>query len=214
MERTAFLQKAREATLSAILPPHPERDPGGWVPPLVEVDLVDHFTAKLTGVHGEVHTGSPAEVIDELIDRHDAVSFVSWDLDQIDGLVSLPEHIERLDSSIPQDPSHRRERNVGFLDVRIGITGAEAGFSETGTIVLRSGSGRPRMASLVPLVHIAVLSRERLFRSASHWAADEKTSVSDSANVIFITGPSKTGDIESITTMGIHGPKHLHVILV
>ena len=96
----------------------------------------------------------------------------------------------------------------------MGITGAEAGFAESGSIVLRSGAGRPRMASLIPLVHVAVLRRDRIFRSTSHWMASEGSTTNGEANVIFVTGPSKTGDIEMILTLGVHGPRYLYVVLI
>lgn len=213
LNRSEFLRRARDASSAATLPAHPGVDPGGWVPELAEVDLVDHFSSRLIDVQGDVSTGPPARVIDELIDHHAVESFVSWDIEEIEGLDELPD-IERVEAWTPGDPVGRRDRNLSFAGVALGITGAEAGFAETGTIVLRSGRGRPRMASLVPLVHVAVLSRDRLYRSPSHWARDRGETIATSANVIFITGPSKTGDIESTITHGIHGPKHVHVILV
>lgn len=214
MERDAFLQKTRRAITTADLPTHPDIDPGGWVPPLVDVDLVTHFTEKLESVAGIVHTDSPDRVIDSLIDLYVVESFTSWDIDQIAGLDALPSRIPLVDPAVPAGVSGRLELNSSLHDVRLGITGAEAGFAETGTVVLRSGPGRSRIASVVPLVHVAVLARNTIHRSASHWASTEGDSIGEVANVIFITGPSKTGDIESIITHGIHGPKHLHIILV
>ena len=70
------------------------------------------------------------------------------------------------------------------------------------------------MASVVPLVHVAVLRRERIVRSVSHWMASEGAGIGDASNLLFITGPSKTGDIEMILTLGVHGPRYLYVVLI
>ncbi|NHZ70870.1 MAG: hypothetical protein GWP18_04445 [Proteobacteria bacterium] len=111
------------------------------------------------------------------------------------------------------DPDARRAHQTGYMDIHIGLTGAEVAFAETGSIVLRSGAGRPRMASLVPLIHIALLSANRIFRSQIHWLTESRTDIASGANVVYITGPSRTADIEQQLTLGVHGPKALHVIL-
>lgn len=214
MERTAFLRRVRDAVGATVLPGPPGDDPGQWVPDLPDSGLEERFRAQLESVHGEVRTDPPGEVIAEVVERHGLERFVSWDLDQIEGLDSLPDSLERLDTSVPRSAEGRRDVNAALYETGLGITGAEAGFAQSGSIVLRSGPGRPRMASLIPLVHVAVLPRDRIFPSASHWMSAEGGSVGDAANVIFVTGPSKTGDIEMILTLGVHGPRYLTVVLV
>ena len=212
MEKADFLERTRTAVTSAELPEPDVADPGGLVPDMVDVDLVTRFVDAAAAAGAEIHRGDPEDLVRELVDRYSIETFLSWDIDQIQGMRSLPPSITRLDATIPQELDGRRERNAGFVDVGMGITGADAGFAETGTIVVRSGRGRPRMASLVPLVHVAVLSPALIVRSLSHWMADS-AGTADATNVVFITGPSKTGDIESIITTGVHGPRHLHVVL-
>lgn len=214
MERDVFLRRVRSATQAAVLPDPAPENPGQWVPDLPDVDLVEYFRVQLEAVHGEVLTAPPARAIAEVIERHSLESFVSWDVDQIDGLDALPDSLERLDTAVPRDAGGRRELNASLHAAGLGITGAEAGFAESGSIVLRSGPGRPRMASVVPLVHVAVLRRERIVRSVSHWMASEGAGIGDASNVLFITGPSKTGDIEMILTLGVHGPRYLYVVLI
>lgn len=214
MDRDAFLRMVRSATQDAVLPDPPPEDPGQWVPDLPHVDLVEYFRTQLEAVHGEVLTAPPARAIGEVISRHSLESFVSWDVDQIDGLDALPASLERLDTTVPADAPGRRALNASLHGAGLGITGAEAGFAESGSIVLRSGVGRPRMASVVPLVHVAVLRRERIVRSVSHWMASEGAGIGDASNLLFITGPSKTGDIEMILTLGVHGPRYLYIVLI
>lgn len=213
MRRSEFLDRTRSGAVSAILPQTAPEYPGGLVPDMVDVDLVSQFVAAASAAGAEIHDDPPQPVIDELIVRYSVESFISWDIDQIDGLTALPASITRIDAAIPRDLESRRDRNAQFSDVGMGITGTDAGLAETGTIVVRSGVGRPRMASLVPSVHVAILSPQRISRSLSHWIADPD-STADATNVVLITGPSKTGDIESIITTGVHGPRHLHIVLL
>jgi len=85
---------------------------------------------------------------------------------------------------------------------------------ESGSVVLRHGPGRPRLASLAPEVHIAVLRAEQLHRSLAHFLHAEPGSVGATANLQVITGPSRTADIEQRLNLGVHGPRHLHVVLL
>lgn len=214
MERSEFLARVETAQASAILPGALGDDPGQLVPDLPDVDVVDRFIEMAQKAAAEVHTGSVEDVIGEIIGRYDIDNYMSWDADRIDGLDRLPDGLHRIVTETPRGRDGRAEHNAGYIASQLGITGAEAGFAETGSIVVRSGPGQPRMPSLVPLVHVAVLRQDRIFRSASHWAADPSAGMSEGSNVVFITGPSKTADIESIVTRGVHGPKHLHVVLV
>jgi L-lactate dehydrogenase complex protein LldG len=68
------------------------------------------------------------------------------------------------------------------------------------------------MASLIPLVHIVLLPERLLFRSPMHWLAGGD--VAGAANVVYITGPSRTADIEQRINLGVHGPREVHVVLV
>jgi L-lactate dehydrogenase complex protein LldG len=112
-----------------------------------------------------------------------------------------------------RDPARRRHLQ-GYQHVDAGITGADAGLAESGSIVLRTGPGRPRLASLIPVVHVAVLTVRRIARSLAHYAIDHPAAIEGTSNLVVITGPSRTADIEQQLNLGVHGPKHLHVILV
>ncbi|HMH49858.1 MAG TPA: lactate utilization protein [Candidatus Acidoferrum sp.] len=107
----------------------------------------------------------------------------------------------------------------------IGVTGVDLAVAETGSLVLRSGSGRPRSTSLLPPYHVAVFDRHALveslaqagiFLEAWHEVSSEgREDASGRGGVInFITGPSRTADIELTLTRGVHGPKEVHAIFV
>ena len=102
--------------------------------------------------------------------------------------------------------------------VRVGLTGADAALAATGSLVLRSGPGRPRAASLLPPVHVAVVAAARIVPDLESWwaarAAAGLAGVRSSSSVVVITGPSRTADIAMQLVMGMHGPREVHVVLV
>jgi L-lactate dehydrogenase complex protein LldG len=92
-----------------------------------------------------------------------------------------------------------------------GLTGAEAALAETGSVVIKSGSQTSRIASLLPPVHIALVPTSLIFPSIFEW----KDSLSSEmpAQMVIISGPSKTADIEQTLSVGVHGPKRFIVVL-
>lgn len=89
----------------------------------------------------------------------------------------------------------------------LGVTEADYLLAETGTLVLRASAERPRALSLLPQVHLAVVRPDMLRADLHEVFAEAK----DSRYLVFITGASRTGDIELIHTLGVHGPKKLYV---
>jgi L-lactate dehydrogenase complex protein LldG len=104
----------------------------------------------------------------------------------------------------------------GLFDCDIGITGAQWGAAETGTLVLESDLERNRIASLVPPVHIALLPSGRIRQNLGEVFQTLNALGRDglSRTVTFITGPSRTSDIELTLAIGVHGPAVLYVIIV
>ncbi len=96
--------------------------------------------------------------------------------------------------------------------IQVGLTGALAGVAETGTLVLPSGAGRPQTASLLPEVHIAILKAEDIYETLPEVL--ELREVHQVSVVDLISGPSRTADIEMTLTIGVHGPREVHVFCV
>lgn len=93
-----------------------------------------------------------------------------------------------------------------------GITGAQWGIAETGTLVLESNRERHRLASLVPTIHIALLEARNVKQTLGEVLA---LLAKDLSRVVtFITGPSRTSDIELTLAIGVHGPAELYVIVI
>jgi L-lactate dehydrogenase complex protein LldG len=101
-----------------------------------------------------------------------------------------------------------------FDSIDAGVTGADAGIADTGTLLLQPGAHEPRTLSLVPAVHIAVLMVSGLHASLP--AALRALSPQDDmpSNLLLISGPSKTADIQQVLAYGAHGPKELVIVLV
>ncbi len=78
---------------------------------------------------------------------------------------------------------------------------------ETGTLVLESSEEKPRVVSLLPRVHLALLHPSALRADLHHVFAEFK----QKNYLIFVTGPSRTADIELTLTIGVHGPQALYV---
>ena len=89
----------------------------------------------------------------------------------------------------------------------VGITMADAAVAETGSLLIRAGEGRARMASLAPPVHLALVPRDRLVPSL-----DQALEIAAGATSVLITGPSRTADIEGVLVRGVHGPGQLWVV--
>jgi len=90
----------------------------------------------------------------------------------------------------------------GVREIPVGITPAWGGIAETGTVILNDGGGYRRLAALAPWVHVAVVSRERILASVE----DAVLELGQDPSVIWVTGPSKTADVEGILIEGVHGP--------
>jgi L-lactate utilization protein LutC len=100
-----------------------------------------------------------------------------------------------------------------LFEVEVGITQAQAGIAETGTLVLDSSVERNRLVSLVPPVHIAILDASRIYTTLGETLAALQSGDEISPAITFITGPSRTADIELTLAIGVHGPQELYVII-
>ena len=96
----------------------------------------------------------------------------------------------------------------------VGITGAFCAIAETGTLMTMSGRDTPAAASLLPETHIAVAGKSRIVRGMEEaWQLMRDELDEPPRAVNFISGPSRTADIEQTVTLGAHGPYRVHIIL-
>jgi len=218
MERDAFLSRVRAGIDHSTLPPTSPDDPGLLIPDLDAVDLLDQFATALDSLSGTLHRDGLDAAVDAIVAAHGPGPLLSWDASELPIGNAIDRFTgagcEPVDGIVPAGAVERLSHQRTYFDLKYGLTGAEAAFAETGTIVVRSGAGRPRMASLIPLVHIVLLPEHALFRSPMHWLAGSNGDVAGAANVVYITGPSRTADIEQQINLGVHGPREVHIVLV
>ena len=96
----------------------------------------------------------------------------------------------------------------------VGITSALCAIAETGTLVMVSGAATPPTVSLLPETHIAIMPAARIVRSMEDaWTLVRSDPRGMPRAVSFVSGPSRTADIEQTVTLGAHGPYRVHIIL-
>lgn len=211
MERKKFLSRVNSALRGAQLP---DVSGPGQAPEIMFSDPVQRFVEQAIAVAANVvrvdtAAGAFAAVTSAFADRQ---TFVAWDaLDDV--VPGWDEWVEksgrvRIDATV-QDRAVDHAR-VGT--VSIGVTTADYGIAATGSLVLTHGPGRPRSASLLVEDHVVLLPTDRIVHSLEE--ALSRVGWEDSSNTAVITGPSRTGDIESIHTLGVHGPRHLYIVLI
>ncbi len=122
---------------------------------------------------------------------------------------------EIAEALVPFGPFHLTtgaEVRGGSDAVTAGIRSAEAAIAETGTIVETSGGGRTLLPGLIADVHVSIVPASRVVDSMDEALAFH--AADPPRNISFLSGPSKTGDIEQTLTVGAHGPKKAIVLLL
>lgn len=218
-DRASFLERVRRATSTAGLPPHGTAPPVIAPPELDHVDLVGEFIEQLLAVDGEAHrvgSSAVAATVVEIVQNHErgAVMMAHDDTLPVSGVGAAlsAAGVEMVDPTMPRR-GHARH-NPSYATVTAGVTGAVGALAESGSIIVTSGPARPRMASLVGLLHVALLRSSAIHPSLTHLVVDRPELLAAEANVVVITGPSRTGDIEQNLNLGVHGPRHLHVVVI
>lgn len=100
-------------------------------------------------------------------------------------------------------------------DDKLGITGAFCALAENGTLMLLSGENTHATTSLLPENHVAIVAASRIVRTMEDgWDLLRRERASLPRQVNFVSGPSRTADIEMTLVLGAHGPFRVHVIVV
>jgi L-lactate dehydrogenase complex protein LldG len=130
---------------------------------------------------------------------------------------TLESHWEKDGSGLPQLIPYENkieEFKARLFTIDAGITSTAGAIADPGALILWPSDKEPRLMSLVPSIHIAVLEADKIFSSFSEAMQKEKWSTKMPTNVVLISGPSKTADIEMTLAFGVHGPKELIVLVV
>lgn len=101
-----------------------------------------------------------------------------------------------------------------FAEVDAGLTSTRGAIAETGTLIIWPDEREPRLLSLVPPIHFALLDAERIHDSLPEAMREQGWAAAMPANALLVSGPSKTADIQVTLAYGAHGPKELIVLLI
>ncbi len=101
-----------------------------------------------------------------------------------------------------------------FQKVDVGLTGTLGAIAETGSLILWPTPAEPRLMSLVPPVHIALVKADSIYESFAQVVEQQNWAEHMPTNALLISGPSKTADIEQTLAYGIHGPQQLIVLII
>jgi L-lactate dehydrogenase complex protein LldF len=184
-------------------------------------DRTDRFEAKLRSVGGEVIRCAEFEAADRIVGQLyvlGASKLLSWGpVEPI--LFTVLQRLEREGFPVvqPEVPEGARGTRAirAFGEFPVGLTGAVAAIADTGTLVLSGGSRRSLLPSLLPETHLAVVRSKDIYDDLAGWLrAVGSPYVAGSSNLVLISGPSRTADIEMTLTVGVHGPRQLIVFLI
>jgi L-lactate dehydrogenase complex protein LldG len=180
--------------------------------------LIEQFIGELTKVSGKIivakNEAEIREFITRLIKEHNAGSLAMWESDLIRQL-NLYELVVNRGLRFAS-----LNNTIEIAKADIGITETDFAIADSGTIVLMTNEKQPRSVSLIPPIHIALMKSdiivgtlENLFflLKNSYTKLDKTTELTSC--MTFITGPSRTADIELNLTLGAHGPRELIVII-
>lgn len=177
----------------------PRRTPGA---PEAELELLFQELRALSGVAQRVGRGQVAAELERLAQTEKIRRAALWDTERFERL-DLRAHLEHLGVSVVGEKADKHE--LGRCD--LGITEVDVALPETGTLGLFSSSSRPRAVSLLPRVHLAILTPSALVRDLH----DVFERARHEHYLVLVTGPSRTADIELTVTLGVHGPQRLVV---
>jgi L-lactate dehydrogenase complex protein LldG len=118
-------------------------------------------------------------------------------------------------SLVQYNQTYEALKSTLFHKIEASITQAKAGIAETGTLVLIPDQNEPRMMSLIPPVHVVLIKQSDILNTFEQlvnnppWSNKKMPS-----NIVFISSPSKTADIQQTLAYGAHGPKTLIVLIL
>ena len=205
-------------TALAAAPKAPNPDPQPVAPPhMTRDEKIAMLTRNMEAVKSEVHRADAddwPETLKAILAKRGARSLlVAPATDTGKAVVRAWEGGGDLPRLVPysEDIENFKEE---LFQIDAGITGTIGGIAETGALILWPTPDEPRLMSLVPPIHVAVLSADRIHwnfleaMEAGRWNRGMPT------NALLISGPSKTADIELVLAFGVHGPKELIVLIV
>lgn len=213
--REAILKRLRERTGGAL--PEAGRDYSVLErPDWSTAERLDRFQRAIESVHGEVRRTSESQWVDTLAEWLEGKG--------VRNLLAPRQHpigqalrqtgAGRLPPLVNYDRPITEWQASLFNDVDAAITSTRGAIAETGSLILWPSTDEPRLMSLVPPLHIAVLYADELYSTFREAMMTQNWSAGMPSNALLISGPSKTADIEQTLAYGVHGPRELLVLVI
>ncbi len=169
---------------------------------------IERFMKEVRLLKGTAEKMNQAEIVAHIVQlvKEDSIRKATmWQtpfLQEVGVEATLHEH------GVEIVPAHAEKHEMALCD--LGVTEADFLLPETGTLALTSSAQKPRAVSLLPRIHLAIV-RPDLLRADMHQIFGEAR---NEYYLVFVTGPSRTADIELTVALGVHGPKSLFVWVV
>ncbi len=127
-----------------------------------------------------------------------------------------PWNVRSVPAGVRLSVRHDGEPRDAMASADLGVSVADYALADTGTLVVLPGASEGRLDSLLPPLHVALVRASTLRPDLWTLVAevDRDARLRDHSAMVFITGPSRTGDIELTLTIGVHGPVQVHVLVV
>jgi L-lactate dehydrogenase complex protein LldG len=198
------------------------------LPPIPPEELAERFESELQNLGCNAHRASTfselEDILCSILELIQARSVV-LSRNQIINQLQIKKMLEKQGKGVSLWPASTAEQSEGnsfrneCFTADVGITGVDFALAETGSLVLTSFTEGSQLASLAPPVHIALYRRSQIRGSLDEILQNLPVSrdpgrPSPARSVVFVTGPSRTADIEQILIRGVHGPRSVHAILV
>jgi len=176
--------------------------------------MYEQFKVRAEGVGAEVHRlGTRGEALEFILSflrkegtADEPQSSVVWAVGPfLNGIdtVQLSKRIPGLGFEVSRQAA---------ADSLIGISEVDWALADTGSLVADQTAVEQRLASTLPSIHVAIIGTDRILPDKT--AVFSKINPKTSRYIAFITGPSRTADIERVLTIGVHGPKRLVILFV
>jgi len=205
----------------------PPPDLAGVMPPLAPEDYLSKFEAeweKVSGIAYRVSNMDELEAVFQKILVLAETHAIALSRNKILKELKVADRLSALDKFVTswQDGAggdSLADFTKASFAAGAGITGVDFVLAESGTLVLSSATEGAQVTSLAPPIHIALYRRSQLVGSlddvlAKLPIARSQQVPSTNRSVVFITGTSRTADIEQILIKGVHGPREVHAVLV
>ncbi len=213
MERTAFLDRIRGALAGVEAPALPAELPHtfGSGSERTDAAAAERFVRELALVGGEARRVGATGVRDAVRDIARRLGDVGSAVVTDDlGALETPVHDGLEDAGCL---IHAVERGAAAT-AGLGVTSAALGVASTGSLLLQGTAASPRITSLLPPTHLAVVPEARLVPGFEELFERMPAAMDGVAGSVLVTGPSRTADIELQVVRGVHGPRDLFVLLV